>query len=61
MASRLRKLAYGSAIVGSGGLFANWIWDDLHSKDRVSLKQNCTHAAIELELVASVLCYIIVP
>lgn len=37
MASRLRKLAYGGAIVGSAGLFANWIWDDLHSRDRVRL------------------------
>lgn len=35
MASRLRKLAFGGALLGTSGLVGNWIWDDLHSKHQV--------------------------
>jgi hypothetical protein len=35
MASRLRKLAFGGALLGTTGLFGNWIWDDLHSTRQV--------------------------
>ncbi|XP_059484896.1 glycerol-3-phosphate dehydrogenase, mitochondrial-like [Neocloeon triangulifer] len=35
MASRLRKIAYGGALLGTTGLFGNWLWDDLHSKHKI--------------------------
>ncbi|KAF4518045.1 hypothetical protein B566_EDAN009278 [Ephemera danica] len=39
MASHLRKLAYGSAILGTTGVFGHWLWEDLHSKERVVAMQ----------------------
>ncbi|CAB3366086.1 Hypothetical predicted protein [Cloeon dipterum] len=39
MASRLRKLAYGGALLGTTGVLGSWLWDDLNSKKKLVLME----------------------
>ncbi|XP_065352683.1 glycerol-3-phosphate dehydrogenase, mitochondrial [Cloeon dipterum] len=39
MASRLRKLAYGGALLGTTGVLGSWLWDDLNSKKKLVMME----------------------